>query len=91
MYYTDRFVAIGDAAVTRLYKDGIGFALLTAREAARTVVYHGIAHLDFKRHYEPFCKAINRDNRWGRIVFSINDTAKDSIALTGGESILSSG
>ncbi|MFC1964801.1 FAD-dependent oxidoreductase [Chloroflexota bacterium] len=77
-YYADRFVAIGDAAATRLYKDGIGFASLTAREAARTAVYHGISYQDFKSHYEPFCKAINRDNQWGRIVFSLNDKAKNS-------------
>ena len=33
-YYAVGFVAIGDAAVSRFYKDGIGSALLTAREAA---------------------------------------------------------
>ncbi len=77
-FYADRFVAVGDAAVSRLYKDGIGFAFLTAREAARTVVYHGLSHQDFKRNYQPFCKAIERDNWWGRLLFSINDKAKDS-------------
>ena len=77
-YYADRFVAVGDAAVSRLYKDGVGFALQTAREAARTAVYHGISFQDFNRQYEPFCKAINRENRWGRMLFSISDKAKDS-------------
>ncbi len=41
-YYANRFVAVGDAAVSRLYKDGIGSSLLTARQAARVVVYHGL-------------------------------------------------
>jgi NADH dehydrogenase len=77
-YYADGFVAIGDAAVSRFYKDGIGSALLTAREAARTAIFHGISHHDFKLHYQPFCSRINRDNRWGMLLFSINDKVKDS-------------
>ncbi len=77
-YYADRFVAVGDAAVSRLYKDGIGSSLLTAREAARTVVYHGLSRQDFKRYYQPFCNAMSQDNWWGRLLFSINDWTKDS-------------
>jgi NADH dehydrogenase len=77
-YYSDRFVAVGDAVASRLYKDGIGSALLTAREAARTVVYHGISHQDFKRYYRPFCKRIVQDNRWGQLFFSLDDKAKNS-------------
>lgn len=37
-FYADRFVAVGDAAVVRLYKDGIGSSQRMAREAARTAV-----------------------------------------------------
>jgi len=77
-FCADRFVAVGDAAISRLYKNGIGSALLTARQAARTAVFHGISHQDFKHHYKPLCKAINQDNIWGQILFSINDMAKDS-------------
>lgn len=77
-YCADGFVAIGDAAVSRLYKDGIGSALLTSREAARTAVWHGFSRQDFERHYTPFCNTIDSDNRWGRILFSINNRAKDS-------------
>lgn len=77
-YYGDRFVAIGDAAVSRLYKDGIGSSLLTAREAARTIVYHGFSREDFKFYYEPLCTRIDQDNRWGRLLFWINDKAKNS-------------
>jgi flavin-dependent dehydrogenase len=80
-YYADRFVAIGDAAVSKLYKDGIGSALLTAREAARTIIYHGPSRHDLERYYQPLCKNIDRDNRWGRMLFSINDKAKDSRAF----------
>ena len=80
-YYADRFVAVGDAAVSRLYKDGIGSSSLTSREAARTVVQHGLSRQDFKRHYYPLCRAIDSDNRWGRLLFSINNKAKDSRAF----------
>ena len=80
-YYADRFVTVGDAAVSRLYKDGTGSSLLTAREAARTAVWQGISRRDFERHYRPFCNRINRDNRWGRLLFSFNNKAKDSPAF----------
>ena len=80
-YYADGFVAIGDAAVSRFYKDGIGSALLTAREAARTAVFDGISRHDFDRHYQPFCGRLNRDNLWGRILFSLNNRVKDSKAF----------
>ena len=80
-YYADRFVTVGDAAVSRLYKDGTGSSLLTAREAARTAVCQGISRRDFERHYRPFCHRINRDNRWGHLLFSFNNKAKDSPAF----------
>ena len=77
-YYDDKFVAIGDAAVSRLYKDGIGSSLLTAREAARTVIYKGLSRQDFSAHYEPLCSGIDRDNQYGRLLFLMNDKTKNS-------------
>lgn len=77
-YYADRFAAIGDAAVSRLYKDGIGSSLLTAREAARTVIHYGLSSYNFRRYYQPLCFNIDKDNRWGRLLFWINDKAKNS-------------
>lgn len=77
-YYADGFVAIGDAAVSRLYKDGIGSSLVTAREAARTVVHYGLSRRDFERHYRPSCDHIAHQNRWGQLLFSINNQAKNS-------------
>ncbi|MBI2287991.1 MAG: NAD(P)/FAD-dependent oxidoreductase [Chloroflexi bacterium] len=72
---------MGDATVSRLYKDGIGSALLTAREAAQTAVYHGISRQDFTRYYRPLCNRIHRDNRWGHLLFLLNDKVKDSRAF----------
>lgn len=79
--FANGFVAIGDACVTRLYKDGIGSALLTAREAARTAVFHGIGSVDFERNYLPFCRAMEQDNSWGRLLFRFHVRTKDSRAF----------
>jgi len=70
-YYHDRMVAVGDAAVTRLYKDGIGAAYLTAEAAARTAILRGIGRADFARSYRPACRRIVRDNTYGRLLFRL--------------------
>ncbi|MBT3362756.1 MAG: hypothetical protein HN929_03155 [Chloroflexi bacterium] len=77
-YYADGYIAVGDSVVSRLYKDGIGSALLTSRQAAYTAVRHGLSAKDFKHHYQPFCDSINSDNMFGRALFSINDYVKNS-------------
>lgn len=69
--FADRIVFIGDAGVTRLYKDGIGAAYRTAKAAVSTVLLHGISSEALRRHYLPACRAISRDNRVGRFVFKI--------------------
>ncbi len=69
--FGDRFVLVGDCGTTRLYKDGIGSAYRTAKAAARTVVFHGFAESDFRRHYWQVCKKISRDNALGKIVFAV--------------------
>jgi len=67
--YADRLVFVGDAAISRLYKDGIHAAFRTARAAAVTAVCEGIAAEDFRRHYRPVCRDIQRDNRVGEMMF----------------------
>ncbi len=74
----DGFVAIGDACITRLYKDGIGSAFLTAREAARTAIYHGITRLDFQKNYLRFCQAMEKDNSWGKVLFQLHEQVQGS-------------
>ena len=69
--YADRVVFIGDCGVTRLYKDGIGAAYRTAKAAAVTAVFEGIAAEDFRRHFWPACQYLARDNQIGRIVFLV--------------------
>jgi flavin-dependent dehydrogenase len=71
--FGDRLVFIGDAGVTRLYKDGIGAAYRTAKAAASTVVFEGLSEAAFRRHYLPACRRIEADNRIGAIVFKGTD------------------
>jgi flavin-dependent dehydrogenase len=69
--YADRIVFVGDCAVTRLYKDGIGAAYRAAKAAARTAVFEGISAQSFKEHYWPLCRKIARDNAVGKVTFGV--------------------
>jgi flavin-dependent dehydrogenase len=70
-YYGDRWVAVGDAAATRLYKDGIGSAFLTSKAAMQAALYRGISKQVFRRAYAPYCQRIENDNRYGKILFGL--------------------
>jgi len=72
VYFGDRWVAVGDAAVSRLYKDGIYSAFLTAGTAMRAAVESGIAREDFKRAYAPFCRRLASDNFYGKLLFDLS-------------------
>ena len=69
--YADRVVFVGDCAVTRLYKDGIGAAYRTSKAAARTAIFEGVSADAFRRRYGPICRSIRRDNGVGRITFGV--------------------
>jgi flavin-dependent dehydrogenase len=70
--YSDRLVVVGDAAASRLYKNGLHSSLVTARAAAMTAITHGIGSEAFARHYDPVCRAIEHDNRWGHLLFEFS-------------------
>jgi flavin-dependent dehydrogenase len=72
VYFGDRWVAVGDAAVSRLYKDGIYSAFLTSGAAMRAAVEQGIGREDFERAYTPFCRRLTADNVYGKILFSLS-------------------
>ncbi len=76
--FGDRLVFLGDAGVTRLYKDGIGAGYRTAKAAARTAVFHGVSAEDFRQHYWPVCQSIATDNAIGKFVFRVSDLVKKS-------------
>lgn len=69
--FADRVVFIGDCGATKLYKDGIGSAYRTAKAAAVTAIFAGIAAQDFRRRYWPACQSICADNRIGKFVFAV--------------------
>lgn len=67
----DRIVLIGDSSSSKLYKNGIGAAYLTARAAAFTAVSVGISGRDFKKSFQPVCSQLNADNVAGKLIFFI--------------------
>lgn len=69
--FADRIVLIGDSAVTRLYKDGIGAAYRTAKACAVTAIFEGVSAADFRGHYWPECRRLEMDNRFGWGVFAV--------------------
>jgi flavin-dependent dehydrogenase len=70
--WADRLVFIGDAGVTRLYKDGIGAAYRTAKAAAATAVFQGVSTEAFARHFGRTSRRISRDNAIGKLIFACN-------------------
>ncbi len=69
--FADRILFIGDCAVTRLYKDGIGAAYRLAKAAASAAL-QGIAATDFETHYWPVCKTMSADNDVGQVLFGFS-------------------
>jgi len=69
--YTNRVVLIGDSSSSKLYKNGIGAAYLTAKAAAYTAISVGISGKDFKRSFQPVCSRLNADNVAGKLIFFI--------------------
>jgi flavin-dependent dehydrogenase len=70
-YFGDRWVAVGDAAATRLYKDGVGSAFFTSQAAMQAAVHVGIGRRDFQRAYASTCRRVAADNRFGRLLFRL--------------------
>ncbi len=72
--YGDRIVVVGDAAYSRLYKNGIEAAFTTADMAARTALEYGCSKKDFRKHYHKKADVMfNKDNKYAKILFGIND------------------
>ena len=80
-FFGTRWVAVGDAAVTRLYKDGIGSAFHTAKTAMQVAIRHGVSHRAFQKKYAPFCRKVARDNLYGRLLFYVWNLSLRSPAL----------
>jgi len=79
--YDDRVVLIGDSASSKLYKNGVGAAYITGKAAANTAVFNGISAAAFKKHYQPVCSNLERDNMLGRFIFSVTSIIQKSHIL----------
>ncbi len=64
-----RIAMTGDMVVSRLYKDGILSAYLTASALADCILYTGVDEASLKRCYWPLIKQFRRDLWFGRFVF----------------------
>ncbi|PLW95206.1 MAG: hypothetical protein C0591_11385 [Marinilabiliales bacterium] len=82
--FDDRMILIGDSASSKLYKNGIGAAYITAKAAARTAIFEGVSKHDFKKHYQPVCNELDRDNIIGKFIFLVTTVIQKSPILKKG-------
>ncbi len=70
-FFGTRWVAVGDASVTRLYKDGVGSAFYTAQTAMQSALGRGVSRRDFQAGYAPYCRSVAMDNLYGRLLYKL--------------------
>ncbi|OFV83311.1 MAG: hypothetical protein A2W26_12430 [Acidobacteria bacterium RBG_16_64_8] len=70
--FGDRIALVGDAAVSRLYKDGLFSAHVTASALADCALDVGIDRRSLRRGYWSTVRRVDRDNKFGAVVFWIN-------------------
>jgi len=80
--FGDRWVAVGDAAVARLYKDGIFSAFTTSQSAMETAFRNGVSAAAFESGYAPLTRRIADDNRYGEVLFGISNAIIKNARLT---------
>jgi flavin-dependent dehydrogenase len=73
--YGDRFAIIGDAVGSRLNKDGLYSAYVTASRLAQTVLQDGIDRESLARSYGKTIRWLEADNRFGRVVYALSRVA----------------
>jgi flavin-dependent dehydrogenase len=91
--FTDRFVVLGSAGISRYYKHGIESAFITSRMAVNCVFESGVSERAFCRgYYKPVKKLLGSDNSYGRKVFGLNDYITSRRRISSGYlSVLESG
>jgi len=82
--YGDRMVLIGDSSSSKLYKNGIGAAYITAKAAAKTAIFEGISEKSFRESYQPVCKDLDNDNLVGKLIFLVTTVIQKSGILKTG-------
>ena len=74
-YCGAHWVAVGDAVVARLYKDGINSAFLTAQAAMSAALERGIRRDDLLAGYGPHVRRVARDNTYGLALYAFSSRA----------------
>jgi flavin-dependent dehydrogenase len=80
--FGDRIAAIGDLATSRLNKDGILSAHLTAKALAETVLTGGLDSRSLRQGYGPMLRRFRKDNRFAAVVFFLNRVFFSSSSLS---------
>ena len=70
--YADRLAMTGDAAGSRLNKDGLYSAYRTAKQLADAVLHYGVDEHNLEASYGPVIKWLARDNRYGELAFGVS-------------------
>jgi hypothetical protein len=73
--FGERFALIGDAAGSRLNKDGLYSAYVTASRLAHVLLHEGIDRRALARGYGNAIDWLATDNRFGRVVFALSRVA----------------
>ena len=73
--YGDRFAIVGDAVGSRLNKDGLYSAHVTATQLAHSVLHDGIDARSLAKSYGKTIRWLEVDNRFGRMVFGLSTIA----------------
>jgi len=77
-----RTAVIGDMVVSRLYKDGILSAFLTAAALVDCISETGVDQRSLKKKYWPVIKRLGRDTWYGKFVFFLNRITFSSRVLS---------
>jgi hypothetical protein len=81
-FFADRVALAGDMAVSRLYKDGLYSAYITASALADCIVDEGVDRASLAKHYAPTIERFDADNRYGRAIFLLGRWVFGSPALS---------
>jgi len=78
----ERVAVIGDMVWSRLYKDGIYSAYLTASALSRAILDEGVGRDALALSYGREIRRLSRDNAFGRFVFMLNRVVFANPALS---------
>ncbi len=78
----DRMAVVGDALGSRLYRDGLFSAFVSARTLAQTVIHRGVDKKSLSQGYDGVIQWLETDNRYARCVMALAHAALKSPVLS---------